>query len=249
MNEINKIFPNYDKKKNDKLIDEYIVKSNKYLKKLSTSDLEILKIWSGDSSNITIPLRKGKANKTDMKEFLNTVEDLYPELNNWEQSNMENLFIKYFPKYCNDLQKIIKNAPKLNQEIYLWKGIQGGEWLSKDIRTCNTSSVNDVMMIVQAFNSVSTNLKSASAFTYGDDCCVELIKISKKVPFFYLEPITQLQEYEVLLPIGGQFIYKCYAQESIEDNKFLFTSFDEGVIKKVKINTNKINKKVYITFN
>lgn len=95
-------------------------------------------------------------------------------------------------KYASNFQNTILNAPTINSQIVLFRGLNiklgevGNTWTDKSF--------------------TGTSLDIGIAASFADLCCVYEIHVPKNTPMLYIESITKVSgEQEVLLPFGCTF--------------------------------------------
>ena len=67
--------------------------------------------------------------------------------------------------YSYELNKIILSAPSLEEDVYLLKGINNKNYLSKDLEKCNSGKKYNISKtFVKNFNSTTTNPRISEKF-------------------------------------------------------------------------------------
>ncbi len=107
-----------------------------------------------------------------------------------------NLLIQLLQNYAEELNSIIRNAPRLPHSITTYRGSTGEYHIPKGVREYTHSGFTSTSLNPSvAFNFTRTIYPTVS-------CCIYELSIPQTIPVIYLESVTEHQkEYEILMPL------------------------------------------------
>lgn len=135
----------------------------------------------------TLMTGEGEERVLDMKAIKQLYKSEYKKL-------MSPFVLKRLLKaYTDDLQEIIKNAPRLGKPLYTYRGVKNEDFLEPGV----------LSYINRSFSSTSLSRDVAIKFTEsysGYRCCMYMLDIHKSVPVLCIDSVSLVSnEYEVLI--------------------------------------------------
>lgn len=124
----------------------------------------------------------------------------YTDINGFLEGTKKNV-----PKEMKDAIKLIDKAfelvPKITEPITVYRGLD-----SPVVRNSRRYGTKETVMsnykgLYPGFVSTSLDYNVANAFTYSK-CCVLKMVLPVNTPAIYLEPVSNREEWELLLPRG-----------------------------------------------
>jgi hypothetical protein len=111
----------------------------------------------------------------------------------------ESLWGSVMDLFIHDLRRIISNAPPLEFNMLVYRGIKS-KYISKDMYFKNTR-----------FSSASIDFTKAQNFTdkkSTNECCMLQVFVPKHTRILYIDAVSHYPEHEVLINIGSQYLVK-----------------------------------------
>lgn len=138
-----------------------------------------------------IPMPEKASLMKDDKLDMDAIKELFID----QYKKLTNHFIlrRLLKSYTDDLQEIIKNAPRLGKTLYTYRGVKNEDFLEPG----SLSYVN------RSFSSTSLSMDVSSKFTEsyeGYRCCLYMLEIDPSVPVLCIDSVSLVKgEYEVLI--------------------------------------------------
>ena len=189
-----------------------------------------------------------KDDKLDMEVMRTFFDAQYRKLTN------QFVLRRLLKSYTDDLQEIIKNAPKFGETLYTYRGVKNEDFLEPGV----LSYVN------RSFSSTSLSMDVSSKFTEsysGYRCCMYNLEIDKSVPVLCIDSVSLVKdEYEVLIAYNVLFNHNV----DVKSQKYKHQNYLTRVIKVTKVpdgdfrplfmkitptKKNKVKPRNYITVN
>lgn len=119
--------------------------------------------------------------------------------NNFKFFTRTYILNKLIKDYCSELYRIILNAPRSHQDIVVYRGVRGEDFLEKGILHFKSES----------FTSTSLSINQSMSFIKGLNCCLYKLLIRKNTPCLYINDVSAIKdnEFEVLLPYNVVYAY------------------------------------------
>jgi hypothetical protein len=128
-----------------------------------------------------------KDDKLDMTVMRTFFDSQYKKLTN------QFVLRRLLKSYTDDLQMIIKKAPKFGETLYTYRGVKNENFLEPGI----------LSYINRSFSSTSLSMDVSAKFTEsysGYRCCIYNLEIDKSVPVLCIDSVSLVKdEYEVLI--------------------------------------------------
>jgi hypothetical protein len=139
--------------------------------------------------------------------------------------------VKCIQELIKTVNTAIDGAPPLTKKLVVFRGSKGDYYFNKD--------TPNMLFRNKGFISTSINRGSASAFMYGDSCCLSFITLLPGTRMLWLEGITRVPgEYEFLLSpkttffIRNHRVKKRFLGDEVKDicNKFVGSLYNTSDI-------------------
>lgn len=123
------------------------------------------------------------------------------EIDNEYQENI----LEYIDIFIKEITKIIKDSPKLEKEIKVFRGLKDGNFIVSSLQKNNKGRQ---FLKSDDFMSTTMYLPSAAQFMNGD-CCILELTLEIGTPCIFIASVSRRQnEFEILLPPGMIMKYK-----------------------------------------
>lgn len=191
---------NFDKYLNQNLEDKYSEEQQSFLNSLSEKEKKILSFYTKFGDVIINNILRGNVT-TENKDLMIAIKNFqenYPEYS----KSTEYGFIRVF---ISDFLNIFKKAPKLKNELTVYRGIKNENYVSP---------------ITNELLSTSLSKEHALRFQGQSPCCLLTITLKPGIRTIYMAPISQfLAEDEVL--VGPPF--KVDSKEKTSNSEYKLT--------------------------
>jgi len=220
----NKIYSNF----NLAIIQDFITKNDIFINSLTERELYTIKYYTyhGDILlNLYIQhTKKGTFDKNiiikAIKEYCGSIKDvdtniclfyyqfmeLFKDIYNDEDEIIENYekfstqdYAKLFELYIRDFNLIFAKAPKTDEILWLYRGIEN-DYISGEIK--NNRYINEQYMSTSLF------VEKAYEYTKKSNRQIYRFRINKKTPLLFVQGISLAKEgydFEVIIPINFKF--------------------------------------------
>ena len=160
-----------------------------------------------------------KDDKLDMDVMRTFFDSQYKKLTN------QFVLRRLLKSYTDDLQEIIKNAPKFGETLYSYRGVKNEDFLEP----------GTLSYINRSFSSTSLSMDVSSKFTEsysGYRCCIYNLEIDKSVPVLCIDSVSLVKdEYEVLISHNVMFNHNV----DVKSRKYKYQNYLTRIIKVTKV--------------